>query len=458
MASGTIEVVDNVATWDAHSNVDINNLSRVFKNYCDQVGWEWGGIKDINGQIISKSLQPLNNVKKINYIWSNGHLYMGATSHSVLAFKTAGRPLCGKITIVGNKAKVDPPYKEALPQLFEWATDEGLKLYGSSNNLIKRYEDMEQENLGKPDGGDFNPVEGDAEDDTPVGDIAETGILHCPACDEIFPDHHLLDKHRRKEHGDVDVERTPEEDGGFPDTDMDKTNPPHFTEQQPTTMPVYGMREASRVDGFSKYAKAYNYNENDTFYVAYLNGSPVGYAVMTPDNQMKMIYSAVKRKEIARKLIRKIKNHYPYFYTSMLHDWEEKLFKREGRQKYSEENPKGGWTQVSEKKWVFSANGEPKDLLEEAIPFIYDIPADTITVGHPGQRTSDIPGKFTPAGIVEGMYEPGGTVNITTMTTMPYTVNHILTLWYYQYPEFSVSKVNLVDAEGKKTKLANDSL
>jgi hypothetical protein len=55
------------------------------------------------------------------------------------------------------------------------------------------------------------------------------------------------------------------------------------------------------------------------------------------------------------------------------------------------------------------------------------------------------------------MYEPGGTVNITTMTTMPYTVNHILTLWYYQYPEFSVKRINLLDAEGKKTKLANET-
>jgi hypothetical protein len=116
-----------------------------------------------------------------------------------------------------------------------------------------------------------------------------------------------------------------------------------------------------------------------------------------------------------------------------------------------------GWVNVDGKTWVHMAAREPKDVLTDPIPFIYDIPADTVTVGHPGQRTSDIPGKFTPAGIVEGMYEPGGTVNITTMTTMPYTVNHILTLWYYQYPEFSVKRVNLLDAEGKKTKLANET-
>ena len=443
MASGDIEVVDNTATWNAHSNVDIKTMSRVFKNYSDQVGWDWGGIQGVDGKVVSKSLQPINNINKINYVWSNGHLYMGKTSHVVLALNTNDETLCGSITIVGNKARVEPTYVQALPQLFEWAEDEGLKLYGSSNNLIKRYEDMEQENLGKPDGGDFNPVEGDAEDDTPINTETEEGVHKCPICDEIFPDWHLYDQHRFEEHGG-DVENEVEEDGGFPDTDMDKTNPPHFTEQQPTTMPVYGMTEASRVDEIEKYASIFEYNnDSNHYYVSYLSGSPVGCAIVSSDGEIKLVYSAVKRKGVMSSIIDKLENHYPYLYSNTLHDWQSPwLSKRK-------------WVNTIGQKWVKVAEAEPKDALEAAIPFIYDIPADNITVGHPGQRTSDIPGKFTPAGIVEGMYEPGGTVNITTMTTMPYTVNHILTLWYYQYPEFSVKRVNLVDAEGKKTKLAN---
>lgn len=442
MASGTIEIVDNIATWNVYSNIDLKAITRIFKEYCDQVGWDWGGIKDFDGKTASNLLQPVGASKKLNFIWADNHIYMGKTAHALLASNITEAPLCGTITIIGNKAKVNPTYKAALPQLFEWAEDEGLKLYGSSNNLVKRYEDMEQENLGKPDGGNFNPVEGDAEDDTPVSDIVEESILRCPICDEIFPDQHLYQKHRKDEHGgDVEIE----EHGKFPELNMDLTNPPKFTEQQPTTMPVYGMIEAARVDGFERYAKAFKYSNDDSFYVAYLNGSPVGYGVVNGDI-LKMVHVANKRNGVMTALMRKIKTYHPYLVTYASHNWQPDLLR------------KRGWVNADNKKWVFSANGEPKDILESPIPFVYDIPADTITVGHPGQRTSDIPGKFTPAGIVEGMYEPGGTVNITTMTTMPYTVNHILTLWYYQYPEFSVNKVNLVDAEGKKTKLANDSL
>jgi hypothetical protein len=443
MASGTVEVVDNKATWNAHSNIDLKTLSRVFKDYSNQVGWEWDNVQDIDGKVVSKSLQSISKIEKINYVWSNNHLYMGKTSHAILAPKKSEDLLCGTIIIAGNKAKVDPAYKQVLPQLFEWADDQGFKLYASSNNLVKRYEDMEQENLGKPDGGDFNPVEGDAEDDTAVPDIVEESILRCPICDKIFPDQHLYQKHRKDEHGgDVEIE----EHGKFPELNMDLTNPPKFTEQQPTTMPVYGMIEATRVDGFERYAKAFKYDKNDDFYVSYLHGSPIGCAVIGEKQELKMLYTAVRRKGVASKILDVIENHHPFLYTHLAHEWEPKTMRNRG------------WVKVNKNRWVFAAGKEPKDTIEAAIPFVYDIPADTITVGHPGQRTSDIPGKFTPAGIVEGMYEPGGTVNITTMTTMPYTVNHILTLWYYQYPEFSVNKVNLVDAEGKKTKLANESL
>jgi hypothetical protein len=97
---------------------------------------------------------------------------------------------------------------------------------------------------------------------------------------------------------------------------------------------------------------------------------------------------------------------------------------------------------------------QAKDLIQAAIPFIYDIDKDTIDVGQPGMRTSDIPGQFTPGGIVEGRYEPGGKVFITTMTNMPWTARHLLELWYYQFPHMEVRSLNLEDSEGKRTKLA----
>lgn len=100
------------------------------------------------------------------------------------------------------------------------------------------------------------------------------------------------------------------------------------------------------------------------------------------------------------------------------------------------------------------AANDPKDLLAAPIPFLYDIDTDAIYVGQPGQRTSDIPGKFTPGGIVEGTYEPGGKVIMRSMTNMPYTVRHLLELWYYQHPEMEVKSVQMQDEAGNTTKLA----
>lgn len=436
MASGTVTVTDNEAVWDTYSNIDLKTISRIFKDYSDQAGWKWGGIKDVHGKVVSKSLIPPSKPTVFNYAWADDHLYIGKTSHAVLALKTDDKPLCGTIEVVDDKARVKPAYTAALPQLFEWANDQGIRLYGSSNNLIERNETMEQKDLGIPDDRPLtNPVEQDGEDDTPIDSETELGVHKCPICDEIFPDFHLYEEHRRDEHGEMDTEI--EEHGKFPELDMDQTNPPHFTEQQPLTMPVYGMKEASRVDGFDDYS---GYENDDTYYVAYVQGSPVGFAHIQND-VLNIIHSSVDNQNIANSLLDKVELHYSKIATYLV---DENLRKR-------------GWVNIDGEKWVKEAAKEPKDTLTDPIPFIYDIPADTVTVGHPGQRTSDIPGKFTPAGIVEGMYEPGGTVNITTMTTMPYTVNHILTLWYYQYPEFSVKRINLIDAEGKKTKLANEA-
>jgi hypothetical protein len=45
----------------------------------------------------------------------------------------------------------------------------------------------------------------------------------------------------------------------------------------------------------------YDTDEGHTHYVAYLNGSPVGYAtVREADKHLQMVYTAVRRKNIAR--------------------------------------------------------------------------------------------------------------------------------------------------------------
>lgn len=91
------------------------------------------------------------------------------------------------------------------------------------------------------------------------------------------------------------------------------------------------------------------------------------------------------------------------------------------------------------------------------MPFIYDIEKDRIFVGHPGERHSDIPGRFTPGGIVEGLYDPKGNVQIKTNTDMPYTTRHMVELWYALHPELQVKSIMLMVGD-KSYKLASANI
>lgn len=92
------------------------------------------------------------------------------------------------------------------------------------------------------------------------------------------------------------------------------------------------------------------------------------------------------------------------------------------------------------------------------MPFIYDIESDRIFVGHPGERHSDIKGRFTPGGIIEGVYDPKGSVQIRTDTDMPYTVRHMAELWYAMHPELQIKSIYLLVGERKYRLASNDVL
>lgn len=99
----------------------------------------------------------------------------------------------------------------------------------------------------------------------------------------------------------------------------------------------------------------------------------------------------------------------------------------------------------------------PKINIPGPIPFIYDIEGDRIYVGHPGERHSDIQGRFTPGGIIEGLYDPKGNVQIKTDTDMPYTVKHMGRLWYAMHPELEIKAIYLLVGQ-EKHKLASSNI
>lgn len=403
VAVGWAVVNNGAATWEVQTNINIKSLERVFKEYGKQVGWKWGGITNIEGEPISSEFAP-EKAALLRFAFVADHLYLGRISHSELLLQAdeLEDPVVGWIRMTGTRAEVWPVHIAAIPSLCEWAEDAGFTLYAANDNNLKTQETLETFDRGTQDGqGEQNPLEGPAPQDFDIHQRTPAGLYQCPSCNRLFPSWHTYQRHRRDEEGEGDTLPVRGE-GKFPELDMDKPSPfqPHFTPQQPEIVPLAGYNEASRVAGFE------GGRESDQYWVAYHSGSPVGYAQL----RNAKVRRIVAHSDIARGAI-----------------WEKIL-------RYSQK--------------------EPKDLLSGSVPFIFDVQNDQITVGKPGQRTADIPGRFTPGGIVEGVYEPGGKVLIRTMTNMPYTVRHLVELWYYQHPELTVTQVHLRDDKGGDTKLA----
>ena len=102
-------------------------------------------------------------------------------------------------------------------------------------------------------------------------------------------------------------------------------------------------------------------------------------------------------------------------------------------------------------------SASPQQQIVGPIPFIFDVEQDRVFLGHPGERHADIKGRFTPGGIVEGVYDPKGNVQLRTDTDMPYSVRHLIELWYAMHPELEVKGVFLLVGE-KKYKLASTNI
>lgn len=396
VAVGWIVVADNRATWEVQTNISLKALERVFKDYCKNVGWQWGGMTNIEGEPISDEFAP-SKTSLLRFAYANDHLYLGKVSHSEIVIQSKLEdPDVGWIKIQDGCARVWPVYARAIESLYEWATDNDLILYSANDNVYRTIPDLESDNTGTNLGDE-------PKDDirTPGNDRETSGLYRCPDCERLFPNWHEYSRHRKETENSL-----PEEHGGFPELNQDAPHPfqPHFTPQQPEIMPMASLSEAERAPGFE------GGRPTDDYFVAYHSGSPVGYA--------------------------KLRNGKLADLSAVQGSYERAIFS----------------------KVVKYTAKEPKDLLASPVPFIYDVFDDTITVGKPGQRTSEIPGKFTPGGIVEGTYHPGGKVAIRSMTNVPYTVRHMIQLWYYQHPELAVKSVSLQDDAGRETKLAAEGV
>jgi tRNA nucleotidyltransferase (CCA-adding enzyme) len=469
LALGYISVDTGIAHWSVQSNVGAQALSRVLKEYTEHVGWKWGGMTDLEGEPVGtgSAFGPKHTVRSAvkHFIWTQSGLKLGVDRYRDLV-RVAGVTLEEPI-IFGRFLEGDSDFEKLLvfdgslnvfessarlhlasfvEALNEYAADSELTILSGNDNVIKRIEDLETDNLYSPNQNqDEQPFFPKPRNDGDSPERGRSGLYRCPYCDVVRPTwgEYLL---HVKDHEKSDGFKW-DDDSGFPDTQMgdaqDSIPTRHFEEQEPFTFPIAHIAEARRIDGFRTYAKAFRLDtDQHKTYVSFLHGAPVGW--LTVDVLGRAV-SLGGRKTVSSYLLERVLQDYPELEADEGHlsaTWLKS----------------SGFTEVNEGKWKIAQGQDPKDMLEAEVPFIYDVQEDSIHIGHPGQRTSDIIGQFTPGGIVEGIYEPGGAIKLTTMTNMPYTVRHMIQLWYAQHPQLEVKSVHLQDEQGKDTKLASRDL
>lgn len=170
---------------------------------------------------------------------------------------------------------------------------------------------------------------------------------------------------------------------------------------------------------YSAYKELFGYDNSYQFYGAFYKGQQVG-------------YGATKEGEIV---------HVSSMDPEVDHGLEEFM------QQY------GNSAIIATKK-----GKEPKDQLNAPIPFIYDVHKKHIQIGYEGEHCRDIQpyrGEFSPGGIVEGEYQPGGKMLIFPSNTALYTTRSIINTWTQQFPQMEVTGLELDTGDGKTHKVAN---
>lgn len=430
-AAGYVTVdASGKANWQLRSNVALHALMRVLKDYGKTTGWQWGGLVDLNGEPVSDDFAPKRS-QRVYYAYFDDDLVLcrERVTRDVQASLRDTEPVNGAIEVRGNNAIVNGLIE--APWMFEsfkeWTDDEGLTLV-AGDNVVRRIEDLQQFNLWSPTD---NEPEGTQFFHEPHHDERSLrgpgGVYKCPDCERIFHDYRTYRSHQ--------CASTPDANSSS-DIDPAHTLPP---------IPDGGVSFGGEMEDFNRMGQVAVIRTSDSNWDAYVGGFKVG-SIAVYDGAIEDLQGV---SHVTDALVNRVQRSQPYLSHTMPDtDWTTEEVGHLTRM---------GFCRVSKTAFRWAKDIDPSKELDGAVPFIYDVQEDTITTGAPGGRHADIVGRFTPAGIVEGLYEPGGKIIIRTVTNMPYTVRHMLELWYYTNPQYVIKSVHLRDDEGQDTKLARSS-
>lgn len=434
VALGEVNVNYGRATWNVQAtNVGLRGVYDIAAHFSKEVGWEFHGLRDRPG--FDKGVETYWCRERGDDVEIAPAPIRGGTQMDVVA---------GVVRV----AKVHPGIEE-------WAADNHYKVAevpGGGNMLdhVRHREDLEMFDRQDPNW--------DPEPDNP--DFEPEGPFSCPHCDfkpKTFGEFKLhTQDHQGLNPGEI-------EDGHFPQIeDFDAPLPLRRHQPYPEmawngvqakVMVLPDAKLAYRIPEFKLYSNLFGFEEGTTIFGAFQDGGLVGYAVVREPigklsapqmNELMMVQSGIPGRGIGTALLETVKRYYPTFYSHADTPQGEALMRS------------CGMVNVRRQRWHFVAGQEPKDMIEADVPFIYDIKQDTLEIGHPGTGTHEINGQFTPGGIVEGVYQPGGKLVIMTTSSWPFSFRHLMDLWYHNAPQMRITSLEHMEPDGSTTKLAAD--
>lgn len=193
LAIGYADVEGNNVVWSVTSNISLTKLHKILSDFSDNMGWEFGGMTNDEGNPIADDFGP-----KMSMWYApryDGHLIMSSSP----------LPRGRRIEIIGKTAHCPTEVGPIRSALREWAEDFGYRLeYSQGRALRKRaeypgggqmqdrmepYPYLDQHNLGDPD------LELKL-DDIP----AIEGPIACPTCGKMLDSMNALISHDKAEH------------------------------------------------------------------------------------------------------------------------------------------------------------------------------------------------------------------------------------------------------------------
>lgn len=412
MAVGRVSVDHGRATWAVSGNVGVRSLHRILSDYTKHVGWRWHGLTDLGDEPFSDDFAPKKSMRLLDN-------ETGEQNEFVLQGKTA------------HVGKMTEPQIEVLR-----AAGYRIAEYPGGGTMTDRMRNNDPggESMELYDRGSMN---GDGPTDL-RDDRQPSGTFKCPSCGKILPNWGRYIEHRQREEPMGDA---PVEDGHFPPVpNMDYTLVPRYHEDNQKVMPLASIKEAERHEDWNEFVAV---PDQAQVYGAYRSGQLRGVAVVDLRDGARVSFVCGSR-ATQRDLLTRIQQQYRVL------DADANIMGLDVAQRH-------GMVRVAGDTYRWAAGQDPKDMIASPVPFIYDVQEDRVDVGNPGERHSDVEGrvKFTPGGIVEGTYEPGGKILLRNRTTMPYTIRHLADLWYWTHPHMEITGIERELDDGTTQKLAS---